>query len=231
MIVVGIPAHNEEKTIGTVVESARNFADVVVVCDDGSTDLTAKVASKHGALVERHRNNLGYGRAIASLFLVAERLGATVLVTLDGDSQHDPSSLPSMVRPILRGQADVVIGSRFLSPGAISQIPPARVFAISLVSKLVRLLSGARISDAQCGYRCYGQLAIRLLRPMHRGMGASTEIIFDALRARLRVVEIPVVVRYEGLATSEKNPILHFLEVIFTTLYSAQIANRNQSPQ
>src|SRR5256885_8599750 len=61
MIMVGIPAHNEEKTIGTVVASARNFADLVVVCDDGSTDRTATVASQYGAMVERHGSNLGYG--------------------------------------------------------------------------------------------------------------------------------------------------------------------------
>jgi len=229
MIVVGIPAHNEEKTIGMVVASARNFADLVVVCDDGSTDGTATVASKHGAMVEKHSSNLGYGRAISSLFSIAQRLHATVLVTLDGDLQHDPSALPSMVRPILSGQADIVIGSRFLLPRTIERIPPVRMLAISVVSKLVRLLSGTKISDAQCGYRCYNQLAIRVLRPVCRGMGASTEIIFDALRAKLRVVEIPVLVRYEGLTTSEKNPVLHFLEVIFTTLYSAQTVTKNQS--
>jgi len=229
MIVVGIPAHNEEKTIGRVVASAKNFADLVVVCDDGSTDGTATVASRYGAIVEKHGSNMGYGRAISSLFSVAQRLHATVLVILDGDSQHDPSALPSMVRPILSGEADIVIGSRFLSPEAIEQIPPMRLLAISIVSKLVRLLTGTKISDAQCGYRCYNQSAIRVLRPVRRGMGASTEIIFDAMRAKLRVVEIPVLVRYKGLSTSEKNPILHFLEVIVTTLYSAQTATKNES--
>jgi len=229
MIVVGIPAHNEERTIGEVVATAKNFADLVVVCDDGSTDETATVASKYGALVERHSSNLGYGSAISSLFSIARRIRASILVTIDGDSQHDPSSLPNILKPILNHQADIVIGSRFLFPKAAEQVPPLRMLGILIVSRLVQLLSGAKISDAQCGYRCYNKSAIELLQPKRRGMGASTEIIFEALRRNLKVVEVPVLVRYDGLLTSEKNPILHFLEVMFTTLYSAQAANRQHS--
>jgi len=225
VIVVGIPAHNEEGTIGKVVESARQFVDVVIVCDDGSTDQTSLVASKFGALVNRHSINLGYGRAIRSIFSTARRLGADALVTLDGDSQHDPSSLPQILKPILRNQADVVIGSRFLMPISTTEIPLPRKAGILAISKLVQLLSRAKISDAQCGYRGYNRTAIQLLNPHRRGMGASTELLFDALRFKLRIVEIPVNVHYDGLSTSEKNPILHFVEVLLTTMHSACISS------
>jgi glycosyltransferase involved in cell wall biosynthesis len=221
MIVAGIPAHNEEATVGRVVRGAKKFADLVVVCDDGSKDDTSSVASRCGAVVTRHPTNLGYGSAIRSLFSIAKRLGASVLVTLDADAQHDPNSMPSILQPVLNRTADIVIGSRFLRPDTSETIPPVRKIGIVMISKLVQLLSGARISDAQSGYRCYNYRAIQLLNPQRRGMGASTELLFEAIRWKLRLVEVPVRVEYEGVVTSEKNPISHFGEVIFATLESS----------
>src|SRR4030065_1758999 len=102
-VVVGIPAFNEEKTIARVVLEAQKHADVVVVCDDGSSDLTCEIAQRLGADVVRHERNLGYGAALKSLFERARELGADVLVTLDGDSQHDPLEIPNILKPIVDG--------------------------------------------------------------------------------------------------------------------------------
>src|SRR4030042_4807226 len=113
-VVVGIPAFNEEKTIARVVLEAQRYADAVVVCDDGSSDLTAKIAERLGADVVRHERNLGYGSAIKSLFNRARELGADVLVTLDGDGQHDPGDIPNVVEPIKNGVADIRLGSGFI---------------------------------------------------------------------------------------------------------------------
>ncbi len=94
LVVAGIPAFNEEKSIAGVVLSAQKHADVVVVCDDGSSDMTREIAERLGAVVVRHEQNLGYGAALQSLFKKARELRADVLVTLDSDGQHDASEIP-----------------------------------------------------------------------------------------------------------------------------------------
>src|SRR4030042_682944 len=111
---VGIPAVNEENSIARVVMEAQKFADAVVVCDDGSVDMTAEIARRLGAEVVRHEENSGYGTAIRSLFERAREFGADILVTLDADGQHNPAEIGTVVSPIVAGQADVVIGSRFV---------------------------------------------------------------------------------------------------------------------
>src|SRR5665647_1739415 len=107
-IVVGIPAFNEEQTIARVILEAQKFAGKVVVCDDGSTDYTAKIAEGLGADLIRHEKNGGYGASIKSLFLRAHELGADIFVTLDADGQHEPNEIPVVVKPIVDGAADVV---------------------------------------------------------------------------------------------------------------------------
>lgn len=113
LIVVGIPAYNEEKTIAKVVVQAKRCADQVVVCDDGSTDMTGEIAEGLGAKVIRHSKNLGYGVAIQSLFGKARELGADVMVTLDGDGQHDPSDIPVLIEPVLEGRRMLLLVRAF----------------------------------------------------------------------------------------------------------------------
>lgn len=117
-MVTGIPAFNEEKNIAGVILQAQKHSDLVMVCDDGSSDLTGEIAEKLGAYVIRHKRNMGYGASIRTLFQEAKMLGADVLVTLDGDSQHDPREIPLLVETLKHGRMDVVIGSRFLKGGA-----------------------------------------------------------------------------------------------------------------
>ena len=114
LIVAAIPAFNVEKTIARLVLETQKFVDVVLVCDDGSTDCTAEIAERMGADVIRHERNLGYGAAIKTLFSMARELNADVLVTLDGDGQHDPREIPRLIEPVLENNADIVLGSRFL---------------------------------------------------------------------------------------------------------------------
>jgi len=121
-VVVGVPAFNEERTIAKVVLGAQKYADRVLVCDDGSTDMTGEIAEKLGAEVIRHERNLGKGVALRSLFEAGRRIGADVFVTLDADDQHDPEDIPRLVEPILRGDADVVIVNRFRFEGSVPAV-------------------------------------------------------------------------------------------------------------
>ena len=113
MIVACIPAYNEEKTIAKIVIGARKYVHQVIVGDDGSDDMTAEIAESLGAIVVRHGDNLGKGAILRSLFEASLKAGATVVVTLDADGQHDPRDIPIVVRPVLDGKADLSIGARF----------------------------------------------------------------------------------------------------------------------
>ena len=126
LVVVGIPAFNEEKTIARVVLEAQKHAHIVVVCDDGSIDMTGEIAERLGAVVVYHERNLGYGAALQSLFKRAKELNADVLVTLDSDGQHDPAQIPRLVKPIKDGVAEVVLGSRFMDKNGTADMPVYR---------------------------------------------------------------------------------------------------------
>ena len=107
---VAIPAYNEELTIGSIVARARRHADRVVVVDDGSDDSTAEVAELVGAEVFRHLTNEGYGSAIRDCFEIARDCDVDVLVTLDGDGQHNPDDIPQLIDEMRESGADIVIG-------------------------------------------------------------------------------------------------------------------------
>jgi len=214
-IVACIPAYNEEKSIASVVLRTMRYVDKVIVCDDGSSDLTGEIAEKLGVEVIRHGRNLGYGAALSSLFRKAVELGADVVVTLDADGQHDPSYIPRLVEPIVKGEADIVIGSRFLLREAEEAVPAYRRLGIRTITWLVRKTSYRKLTDAQSGFRAYSSRVVPLIRPSEMGMGASVEILLKARRAGLRIVEVPVRVWY-GEGTSTQNPLIHGMDVVLS---------------
>ena len=116
-IIAGMPMYNEEETIGSVVTRALRYVDEVICIDDGSSDASARIAEACGATVIRHRVNRGYGGALKTLFLRAAELEADALVLLDSDGQHETSDIPKLLAPILAGEADFAIGSRFVDGG------------------------------------------------------------------------------------------------------------------
>lgn len=220
MIVAGIPAYNEEGTIAKVILVAQKYVDTVVVCDDGSQDMTADIARKLGALVITHGKNMGYGQALQSLFEKASALNADILLTLDADAQHDAKEIPKLIQPILDNKADVVIGSRFLEEGG-NEIPSYRRFGIKILTKFTnggRKNGSNHISDAQCGFRAYNRRALERITVLEEGMGASAEVLMKAGNEGLRIIEVPVQTHYEGLETSTHNPFRHGLSVFATII-------------
>jgi hypothetical protein len=217
LVVIGIPAFNEERTIAKVVLQARQYADVVVVCDDGSGDLTAGIAAGLGAVVVRHEENLGYGAAIQSLFHEARRQGADVLVTLDADGQHIADGVPVLVQPILEGTADLVTASRFVdgaAPNGGNGVPRYRRWGIKAITKLTASASKYRGTDAQNGFRAYGRAALEQLALSENGMGLSVEVLVRAEAAGLRLAEVPLDCVYaEVERPSSRNPVRHGVSV------------------
>lgn len=217
MIVSLLPAFNEEKRIRDVILETRKYVDRVLVCDDGSTDSTYDVAKQAGAEVVRHPRNLGYGAALKTLFESARKMPATAYVTIDSDGQHDSSSIPAIVEPVVKNQADVVIGSRFLSPDG-SFVPPHRRIAIWLITSLCDATTGSGFTDLQSGFRAYNGRALSLACPNRPGMGASTEIIIKATKAGLKITEVPVQIFYNGERRSPLVTARQFFDVISSIL-------------
>ncbi len=143
MIVCGIPAFNEEKTIAKIVIRASAYVDRIVVVDDGSSDDTSLIAERLGAKVIKHVENLGYGAAIRSCFNAGKDADTDILVILDADGQHDPDLIPELIKPIANSDADVVIGSRFL--GSESDIPSYRRAGLRLLNQPPTRYLGERL--------------------------------------------------------------------------------------
>lgn len=217
-VVAGIPAYNEENSIARVIIGAQKFADAVVVCDDGSTDLTAAIAERLGADVVRHEHNQGYGAALKSLFDRARELDVDVLVTLDADGQHDAGEIPNIVKPIIENAADIVIGSRFVDDNGTKEMPLHRQIGAKLITKIVNGSSKNNISDAQSGFRAYNHKAIEGFNIHETGMGASIAILLEAHKYNLRLYEVPSTCRYENadVETSSANPVSHGLSVLLS---------------
>lgn len=212
-----IPAFNEEKTIAKVVLLARKYVDKVVVCDDGSKDLTAEIAERLGAEVIRHERNLGYGASIQSLFRRARELNADVMVTLDGDGQHDPGEIPVLLKPVLKDDVDVAVGSRFLDKKRRTEdMPLYRRLGVKVITMLTGVAVNSELSDAQHGFRAYGRKALEGLRLFEDGMGVSVEILLKAKEQGLRVAEVPVGCNYRGLETSTRGPLRHGAGVVMS---------------
>jgi len=216
-IVAAIPALDEEKAIAKVVIKSMMHVDKVIVCDDGSRDMTGEIARRLGAEVIRHDRNMGYGAALASLFERAREMGADVMVTLDADMQHNPEDIPRLVKPILNGEADIVVGSRFLDEGD-KEVPKGRRFGIKVITKLANAASYKELTDAQSGFRAYSRKAIELITPTEQGMGASTEILLRAKEKGLRIKEVPIKVNYDVEKPSTHNPLYHGLDVVLSTV-------------
>ena len=215
-IIVGIPAFNEEKNIASIITKLSTIADTILVCDDGSTDLTATIAKKIGAVVIKHEKNLGYGAAIRSLFLKAKDLDGDVLVTFDADGQHRIDDIKNVIKPIVNQEADLVIGSRFLDESE-KEVPQYRKVGIKVITKITNASIKKQLTDSQSGFRAYSRKIISELNPSETGMGVSTEILIKESSKNFRIVEVPIKIIYEG-NTSTHNPITHGSSVIISTI-------------
>ena len=214
-VVVAIPAYNEEKTIAGVVLRAQRFVDKVVVCDDGSKDMTVDIAKELGADVIQHKRNLGKGAALRSLFEAGQKMDADIIVTLDADGQHYPEEIPKLLEPILRGEADMVIGCRFPFD---SSVPAVRRWGNRVLNFFTNLSVG-RAKDTQSGFRAYSRMALNVIDVTEDGLAVDSQIFVDAKEKNLKVAEVPVSTRYpKDVKTSKKNFLRHGSEVILSLI-------------
>ena len=215
-IIIGIPAFNEEKNIASIITKLRSISDTIVVCNDGSSDLTSEIAERMGAVVINHEKNLGYGGAIRSIFLKAKELDGDVLVTFDADGQHRIEDIENVITPIIEEKADLVIGSRFLDESE-KEVPQYRKVGIKVITKITNASIKEQITDSQSGFRAYSKKVVDELNPSELGMGISTEILIKASTKNFKITEVPIKILYSG-DTSTHNPISHGSSVILSTI-------------
>jgi glycosyltransferase involved in cell wall biosynthesis len=204
-VIVAVPAHNEDRYIGSLVLKLRARGHQILVIDDGSTDATAVVAEAAGATVVRHTTNRGKAAAVETGFEQARRLDADVLILIDGDSQHDPAEIDALIEPILAGEAEMVVGSRFA--GTRSAIPRWRVAGQQALKIATNFGSGLHISDTESGYRAFSRRALAEMRFNVRGFAIEPATQFQAKAHGWRVVEVPISVHYE--ISMKRNPVWH----------------------
>ncbi len=214
-VLVVIPAYNEAETLPLTLEQIpkvlAGMHTRVLVVDDASKDATRAVALAHGAHVVSHPVNGGGGAALQTGYLVAERIGVDVVVTIDADGQHDPAEMERLVIPIVTGQADFVIGSRrsgsYEREGGVDGA--ARNVGISIYSRMVNVLIGTKLSDVSNGYR-----AIRASRlpelVFTEEQFHNPELVLGAHRAGLRIAEVPVTVRRRQSGRSKKGGTIRY---------------------
>ena len=222
-ITIGIPAYNEEKNIAGIISKLKKYTDSIIVCDDGSSDLTGDISEQLGAIVIKHSKNRGYGAAINSLFLKAKELESDVFVTLDADGQHRIEDISIVTDPIIKNEVDLVIGSRFLDTKS-EEMPNYRKVGIKIITKITNLSIKEKLTDSQSGFRAYSRKALQEITPTDDGMGVSTEILIKASNLELKVAEVPIKVNYNG-DTSTHDPVSHGTSVILSTIKFTSIHN------
>ena len=214
-ITIGIPAYNEEKNIASIITKLKKITDSIIVCDDGSSDMTSEISKNLGAVVISHKKNMGYGVAINSIFQKSKEMNSDLLVTFDADGQHRVEDIEKVVEPIKNNDADLVIGSRFLDNK--SNIPNYRKIGIKVITQVTNASIKKKLTDSQSGFRAYNQRVLSQISPSDMGMGISTEILIKSSSKGLRITEVPITVLYEG-DTSTYNPVSQGTSVLISTI-------------
>ena len=215
-IIAVLPAYNEEVSIGSVVLQSKKFVDQIIVIDDGSNDNTGEVAKIAGAEVIRHYRNMGKGAALKTGFDAALQEEPGIIITMDTDGQHKPAEIPKLIAPILAGEVDIVIGSRYMN-GNGKNTPAYRRVGQTVLDKATNLNSGIKITDTQSGFRAFSAYVVSAFNFSQQGFGIESEMLKDAAKANLSIKEVEIGIRYDVNCSTE-NPISHGTRVLVEIL-------------
>ncbi len=211
-----IAAYNESETIGEVLSGLAGNGCGVVVVDDGSRDDTWQIALQSGAHVVRHPINLGQGAALQTGIEYALRRNAAVIVTFDADGQHLASDIDPLVGTLVRSGADLACGSRFL--GHTENMPPMRRATLKLATTFTFLSTGLRMTDAHNGLRAMTRSCAQRLKIRQDRMAHASEIIHEAARLKLKLVEVPVTIRYSAYSLRKGQKLSNSLNILMDLL-------------
>ncbi|MGI5836826.1 MAG: glycosyltransferase family 2 protein [Chloroflexota bacterium] len=213
---VVVPAYNEGKAIGTVLEKLVRYPYSIVVVDDGSADNTAKVAESFPVAVLRHVFNLGQGAALQTGISYVLRFPETrYVVTFDSDGQHNPDNIERLLEPLKAGTHDVALGSRFLKEGDAQNIRLTKQLFLKLAVAFTRMSTGLNLTDTHNGLRAFTAEAAAKLRIVQNRMAHASEILSQIAALGLRVCEIPVTISYTEYSLSKGQSILNSVNILW----------------
>jgi len=218
-IFVVIPAYNVEEMIDKVIKDLKNegYRNIVVV-DDGSSDKTYEVASKQGVYVLRHVINRGQGAALKTGIDFALSKGADIIVTFDGDGQHQAKDIKSMVTPIIRKEVEVTLGSRFLKNG--SKIPFLRRVYLKVGAYVLFLMYGIKLTDSHNGFRAFSRRAAEMIEIKADRMEHASEIPEQIKKKKIKFKELPVDIKYTDYSTKHgQNYIVNAFNIFFRMVF------------
>lgn len=210
-VVILIPALNEESNLDILLpriprEIDGTAVDILVI-DDGSMDRTSDVAARHGCLVARNVVNRGQGAAFRVGYTILRRRRTEFAITMDADNQHRPEDLPAIISPLLKGNADFVLGSRRL--GSADAGSAVRSAGVVVLSRLISLLSGEKITDCSSGFRGFRMSAMSKL-DLHEDQYQTSEVILEAAKKGLRILEVPIHINLRMHGESRKGPSMNY---------------------
>ncbi|MBZ9570218.1 glycosyltransferase family 2 protein [Methanobrevibacter sp. TMH8] len=226
-----IPAFNEEVALGSVILRTLKYVDKVIVVNDGSSDKTSEVANLAGAELITHPTNLGKGQGLKSGFEAIKSLNNLIednnetydiIVTIDGDGQNNPDEIPDLIYPIESGNADFVNGSRYVDGSVEDDTPSYRRIGQKVLDKATNISSGLEITDSQSGFRAFSKKVIPYFKLKDSGFAIESEMLSDAAEAGLKIVEVPITVRYD-LNGSTENPITHGVGVLLKIIKDMEL--------
>ncbi|MDO5822724.1 glycosyltransferase family 2 protein [Methanosphaera sp.] len=213
-VAVLLPAYNEEVSIASMVLLSLQYADEVIVIDDGSSDRTSEVSRLAGATVLSHTTNKGKGAALKTGFKYAQDYD--IIVTIDADGQHNPSEIPDVIKPIMEDRADIVNGSRYIA-GKDTTTPTYRRVGQTVLDNATYLASGVKLTDTQSGFRAFSSKSIEYFNFDPNGFGIESDMLIEASVNKLRIVEVEITVRYDVNTTTD-NPIVQGFSVLMRIL-------------
>ena len=217
-VFVIVPAFNEREVILSTLQSLLRAQYNVVVIDDGSTDGTSALMTNCPVYLLRHAINLGQGAALQTGMSFAVQEGAEIIVHFDADGQHRIEDIESLIEPLRKGEADVVLGSRFLRQVDRSAVPPHKRLVLRVAVVVNWLATGVWLTDAHNGFRALTADAAKRIRLREAGFAHATEIISEIRRAGLRYVEKPTSIRYTDYSKGKGQPIWNAVNILIDLL-------------
>jgi glycosyltransferase involved in cell wall biosynthesis len=213
-----VPAFNEERAIPSTLESLLKYDYTIVVIDDGSKDNTWEVVAAYPVIALRHLVNLGQGAALQTGVAFALQEGAKTIVHFDADGQHRAEDIQSLVDPVENGEADVVLGSRFLRKSDTQAVPTVKRVILRGAVLVNGLLTGLWLTDAHNGFRAFSAAAARQIKIRENSYAHASEIISEIGRLKLRCVERPTHITYSSYATLKGQSPLNSINILIDLL-------------
>ncbi|MCX6811164.1 MAG: glycosyltransferase family 2 protein [Candidatus Berkelbacteria bacterium] len=214
---VVIAAFNEEKKIQKILHDVRRYCQNIIVVDDGSEDKTFNLIRKCRVVSLRHLFNRGQGAALKTGIDLALNNGAEIIITFDADGQMSPKEIPRIVKPILDGKADVVLGSRFLD--IRSNIPFSRKLILKMAIFFTKITTGLELTDSHNGFRAMTAEVAKRIDLQQDRMAHASEILNEVAKKKFKIMEIPVTVKYSEYSLNKGQKASGFLKIILDLFF------------